>query len=206
MPQKPKAKYYFFTRRKVHDFATEFIGCSKGTLVSPYEIFNTVDIYVKENSAETRGFNREIIIFGKLDIFFQNIFRIKKYCENLPDNYIYPISIRWSSLLNYMKYCHFSEQIDLLLKETIKKLPEETIQLSECPVCFLLCKLVSVKCHPTYSICSKCYDRCCIKKSATSSETINPLWTRPQYTCVICRANTTKIDNLLLPSRRLQLS
>lgn len=206
MPQKPNEEWYIYKPRRVHSFVHEFMELSKDTLVSPYEICNAIVIFVEKNSAETRGFWSKIFIFGKLDIFFKNIFRIKKYCENLPDNYIYPISMRLSSLLDYMKYCHFSEQIDLLLKETVKKLPEETIQLSECPVCFLLCKLISVKCHPTHSICSKCYDRCCIKKSATSSETINPLWTRPQYTCVICRAITTKIDNLLLPSRRLQLS
>jgi len=204
--QKKREEWYFYKPRRVHFFVLEFMGLSKGTFVSPYEIFSAIVIFAKKNSAETRGFDREIIIFGKLDIFFQNIFRIEKYCKNLPDNYIYPISIRRPRLLHYIKYCHFSEQIDLLLKETVKKLPDEPIQLSECPVCFLLCKLISVKCHPTHSICSKCYDRCCIKKSATSSETINPLWTCPQYTCVICRANTTKINNLLLPSRRLQLS
>jgi len=206
MQQKPKKEWYFYKPRRVHSFVTKFMGRPDGTLASPYEIFNAIVIFAKENSAETRGFDREIIIFGKLDIFFQNIFRIKKYCENLPDNYIYPISMRRSTLFNYIKYCHFSEQMDLLLKETVNKLPDEPIQLSECPVCFLLCKLISVKCHPTHSICSKCYDRCCIKKSAKSSETINPLWTSNQYTCVICRANTIKIDNLLLPSRRLQLS
>jgi hypothetical protein len=76
MPKKPIEEWYCNKKRNVHSFVHEFMELPEDTLVSPCDIIRSIYIFAKENLEETKVNVHLFFIFGKLDVFFQNIFRI----------------------------------------------------------------------------------------------------------------------------------
>jgi hypothetical protein len=79
----------FYRKRIVYPFVLEFMELPENTLVGNDEILVSLSNFVKRektinnNPLILREDNREFNLIGTLNIFFQNIFEIKKFRENI---------------------------------------------------------------------------------------------------------------------------
>jgi hypothetical protein len=111
---------------KVHSFVLDFMELPMDTLVSEEDILVLITNFVKteinlnNNPLMFREDNREFNLIGKLAILFQKIFEIKKIRENLPNDYIFPTFLRYSDIINYVKYCIFTiNDVKLILNKNL---------------------------------------------------------------------------------------
>jgi hypothetical protein len=129
VPPRPKNENSsFFRKRFVYPFVLEFMELPDNTLVGNDEILVSLSNFVKRektinnNHLILREDNREFNLIGTLNIFYQNIYEIKKFRENISDNTIFPTFLRYTDLAKYLKYCSSTlHDVKLFLDKTLFK-------------------------------------------------------------------------------------
>lgn len=113
-------------KRIVYPFVLEFMELPENTLVGYSEILAYVLNFVKRekkvnnNPLILREDNREFNLTGTLNIFFQNIFEIKKFRENTYNDNIFPTFLKYFDVIKYLKYCSSTLQdIKLFLNKNL---------------------------------------------------------------------------------------
>jgi hypothetical protein len=125
-PRQKNENSSFYRKRIVYPFVLEFMNLPDNTLVGNDEILVSLSNFVKRektinnNHLILREDNREFNLIGTLNIFFQNIYEIKKFRENIPNDYVFPTFLKYTDLVKYLKYCSSTLQdVKLFLNKNL---------------------------------------------------------------------------------------